>query len=121
MPDLDLGWRFYSALGLIPIVDSRPGYVRFRCPDGDSTFSLQQGESARNGTTIYFECEDLDHTISQLKSTGITFATGPTDQPWLWREAELMDPAGNRIILYHAGKNRVTPPWALPSAEPPSQ
>jgi hypothetical protein len=32
MPDLDAGWRFYSILGLRPIVDARPRYARFVCP-----------------------------------------------------------------------------------------
>src|SRR6218665_461413 len=52
MPDLDEGWRFYRALGLTPIVDSRPHYARFRCPDGDSTFSIAQGEGGCAGTHV---------------------------------------------------------------------
>ena len=117
MPDLDAGWRFYSALGLIPIVDSRPSYVRFRCPDGDSTFSLHQGQGGLSGTTIYFECDNLDGTVADLAAIGIVFATAPQDRPWLWREAELSDPGGNRIVLYFAGENRLTPPWALPPSD----
>ncbi|GAC1392503.1 MAG: hypothetical protein NVSMB31_10720 [Vulcanimicrobiaceae bacterium] len=116
MPDLDAGWRFYSALGLIPIVDSRPRYARFRCPDGDSTFSLHEGPSASGGTTIYFECDDLDDTVSSLMASGIVFNHGPVDMPWLWREAEIIDPGGNRVILYHAGKNRLMPPWVVKHA-----
>jgi len=54
MPDLDAGWRFYTTLGLNPIVDSRPRYARVRCLDGDGTFSIQQAEAAPGGTTIYF-------------------------------------------------------------------
>lgn len=115
MPDLDAGWRFYTALGLIPIVDSRPRYARFRCPDGDGTFSIQQGQAAPGGTTIYFECDDLDGTVERLKLSRIAFASGPDDKPWLWREAELHDPAGNRIVLFLAGENRLAPPWVLPS------
>jgi hypothetical protein len=34
LPDLDAGWTFYTTLGLVPIVDARPDYVRFVCPDG---------------------------------------------------------------------------------------
>ena len=37
----------------------------------------------------------------------------PRDQPWLWREAYLRDPAGNLICLYHAGENRRNPPWRI--------
>jgi catechol 2,3-dioxygenase-like lactoylglutathione lyase family enzyme len=113
MPDLDAGWNFYCTLGLKPVVDARPRYARFVCPDGDSTFSLHQGESGGNGTTVYFECENLDETVSRLSSAGLRFASGPEDKSWLWREAELSDPGGNRIILYYAGQNRIEPPWRV--------
>ena len=69
--------------------------------------------AARRST---FECDDLDGTVAQLKRDGVVFACGPDDKPWLWREAELHDPAGNRIVeLFHAGENRLTPPWVLPA------
>ncbi|WP_028004389.1 VOC family protein [Sinorhizobium meliloti] len=113
MADLDAGGRFYSTLGLKPIVDARPRYARFVCPDGDSTFSLHQGESDGGGTTIYFECENLDQTVSNLKQAGLRFVSGPEDKSWHWREAELFDPGGNRIILYYAGANRIDPPWRV--------
>ncbi len=34
-------------------------------------------------------------------------------QSWGWREAELTDPAGNRLILFDGGTNRRFPPWRL--------
>ncbi len=37
----------------------------------------------------------------------------PIDQRRLWREAYLSDPDGNTICLYHAGKNRLHPPWRI--------
>lgn len=114
LPDLDAGWDFYSKLGLTPIVDARPHYARFACPDGDSTFSLHQGEGG-GGTTVYFECDELDETVDALAGGGIAFASGPEDKRWLWREAELYDPGGNRLVLYFAGPNRMTPPWRVAS------
>ena len=113
LPDLDDGWRFYTALGLIPIVDARPRYVRFECPDGESTFSLHQGLESGGGTTVYFKCDDLVQTVASLRAKGLTFTAEPVDQTWLWREAETFDPGGNRILLYFAGKNRKDPPWRL--------
>ena len=113
MPDLDAGWHFYQLLGLVPIVDSRPRYVRFMCPEGESSFSLHQGDQGGGGTTVYFECDDLDAVYTDLIAAGVEFSTPPTDQPWLWREAELFDPGGNRVLLYHAGQNRLQPPWRL--------
>ncbi|WP_026621265.1 VOC family protein [Ensifer sp. WSM1721] len=116
MPDLEAGWRFYCKFGLKPVVDARPRYARFLCPDGDSTFSLQRGENGGGGTTIYFECEDLDATVSMLIESGLQFASGPEDKSWRWREAELVDPGGNRIVLYFAGSNRIDPPWRIGTA-----
>lgn len=97
------------------IVDSIPRYARFECPEGDSTFSLHQTEEKRKGSPvdIYFECEDLDKQAAELKSKGFEFELDPTDQSWLWREAHLRDPDGNKIILFHAGENRKNPPWRI--------
>ncbi|UGX87748.1 VOC family protein [Phyllobacterium meliloti] len=112
-PDLDMAWDFYCGLGLIPIVDSRPRYIRFLCSDGGSTFSIHQGATPGSGTTVYFELDNLDERVGQLKAAGFIFTSDPEDKRWLWREAELFDPAGNRIILYFAGRNRLDPPWRV--------
>jgi len=65
------------------------------------------------GTSIYFECENLDEHVQRLKKDGIKFELEPTDQRWLWREARLKDLDGNHLILYNAGKNRLNPPWRI--------
>ncbi|MEM9680764.1 MAG: VOC family protein [Bacteroidota bacterium] len=107
--------EFYKILGLHLIVDALPRYVRFECPDGDSTFSVHKQEALPrgHGITIYFQNEDLDDVVSKLKQKGITFTSDPEDKPWLWREAHLYDPDGNHIILYSAGENRKNPPWRI--------
>ena len=51
--------------------------------------------------------------MRRLVTAGIRFESQPRDQPWLWREAYLRDPAGNLICLYHAGENRRNPPWRI--------
>ena len=106
---------FYQRLGLRLIVDALPRYVRFECPDGESTLSLEQATERGLGPcpTVYFECERLDDTVRQLAAAGIEFDSPPTDQTWLWREARLRDPAGNSLCLYSAGRNRRFPPWRV--------
>lgn len=106
---------FYEKLGLQLIVKSLPHYARFVCPKGTSTFSLHQVEELPkgNGIWIYFEVDDVDQTVQQLQSKGIVFETLPTDQTWLWREATLKDTDNNHIIIYHAGNNRLNPPWRI--------
>lgn len=104
---------FYQTLGFTLIVDT-PHYVRFACPEGKSTFSLSlEMEDFRNGVVIYFESEKLDQWVSELQSKGVVFEHGPVDQSYLWREAVLYDPSGNKIKLYWAGENRLNPPWRV--------
>lgn len=107
--------EFYRRLGLKLIVDSIPRYARFECPVGDSTFSIHHVDSPApaGGVEIYFECDDLDSRVAELKAAGISFDIDPVDQTWKWREAHLSDPDGHRLILYHAGENRKHPPWRV--------
>jgi len=117
LPTVDLAraTEFYRALGLVQIVSSPPRYARFECPDGGATLSLHHVPSlpTQSGVVIYFECEDLDERYHSLLKRGVKFENPPTDQRWLWREAHLRDPDGNRLCLFRAGENRRFPPWRI--------
>ena len=114
--DLDRSVAFYKLLGLRQIV-ADDHYARFVCPSGDSTLSLEDRdelpESAESVISIHFETERLDALVAELEEEGVKFEQQPTDQPYLWREAVLRDPDGHRLFLYHAGVNRLDPPWRL--------
>ena len=111
--DIEQAVKFYQLLGFQLIVDS-PHYARFECPTGHATFSLSvMPESFVNGAVIYFEHENLDEWVEELKQKGIQLDQEPTDQSYLWREAVLHDPSGNKIKLYWAGENRLNPPWRV--------
>ena len=99
--DYDAAVRFYRDLGLTQIVDSPPRYARFEAGNG-ATFSIHRSDSFEPcpDAVIYFEVDDVDATVGRLKD-------------WLWREAYLCDPSGNRLCIYHAGENRRHPPWRL--------
>lgn len=107
--------EFYRKLGLRLIVDSPPRYARFETPAGNSTLSIHaEGKPVGEPeTVIYFEVEDVDARVTELEERGLVFESQPVDQNWLWREAYLRDPAGNRICIFHAGKNRLHPPWRV--------
>ena len=117
IPSLDVvkATEFYKKLGLLLIVDALPRYVRFECPDGNSTFSIHKVNTLPkgDGITIYFEDDNLDELVKQLQQKGIIFTSEAEDKNWLWREAHLNDLDGNHIILYKAGKNRTNPPWRI--------
>ena len=111
--DIPTAVKFYLKLGFTQIVDS-PHYARFSCENGDSTFSLiHTAEKFTNGAVIYFESDDLDAWVEQLQTRGIHFEQLPTEESYLWREAIIKDPSGNKIKLYYAGENRLNPPWRV--------
>jgi catechol 2,3-dioxygenase-like lactoylglutathione lyase family enzyme len=69
--DVAASIEFYKKLGLKLIVDSAPRYVRFECPDGDATFSVHHTEKPiESETVVYFECDDLEERVEQLKPLG---------------------------------------------------
>lgn len=107
--------EFFQKLGLKLIVDYLPRYARLECPDGDSTLSVHVADDVvvTNNVVLYFECQDLDKTVDELKSKGLSFDEDPADRDWLWRQAYLKDPNGNKICLFYAGENRKNLPWRV--------
>ena len=65
------------------------------------------------GTMEGVESITLDEWVAELKENGIEFDQDPKDEKYLWREAVLHDPSGNKIKLYWAGENRLNPPWRV--------
>ena len=110
---------FYKLLGLRLIVDAPPRYARFEFPAGDggepSTLSIEQVDGWKGGDwpEIWFESDRLDELVAELKQAGVAIELDPVTTSYLWREAVVRDPAGNRIKLYHAGENRRFPPWRV--------
>jgi predicted enzyme related to lactoylglutathione lyase len=111
--DMESATAFYRGMGFLQIVDT-PHYARFECTEGNSTFSLSlESAPAPHGCVIYFECETLDDLVQDLSARGYDFEQLPADMSYLWREAILRDPSGNKIKLYRAGENRLNPPWRV--------
>lgn len=111
--NIETSVSFYKLLGFQLIVHS-PHYARFIVPANQATFSIHIADVVpASDTMIYFECDDVDATHAQLASKGIVFDTPPTDKDWLWRETYFADPDGNKLCLYHAGDNRLNPPWRI--------
>jgi len=117
--DMPASMSFYQNLGLILIVDSAPRYVRFEFPastDGGAPATLSMHNAPADWSPqvhspiIYFELDDLDAFITEKALSPLAPAQ---DKSYLWREADILDPAGNKIRLYQAGKNRRFPPWRV--------
>jgi predicted enzyme related to lactoylglutathione lyase len=112
--DVAVSVAFYQRMGFTLIVKA-PHYARFKSTVGEATFSVHHVDvlAEPSKTILYFECAALDRTVAELKAKGLQFAQEPRDEPWLWREARLVDPSGNVLCLYHAGVNRLDPPWRV--------
>ena len=111
--DMQQAVTFYLTMGFTQIVDT-PHYARFSCPEGEATFSLSLDKQASSGgAVIYFEHEHLDELVHTLIERGIEFEQLPTEQRYLWKEAIVRDPSGNKIKLFWAGENRLNPPWKV--------
>lgn len=112
--DIRASVDFYRAMGFELLVEDAH-YARFKATAGDATFSLHAavGASDGPGAVVYFECDALDEQVARLQAKGVAFTQAPRDEPWLWREARLVDPSGNVLCLYHAGVNRLDPPWRI--------
>jgi hydroxymethylpyrimidine/phosphomethylpyrimidine kinase len=110
--NLDTSIAFYERLGFILIVKS-DHYARLENEEDDSTLSLEVRAAHGDGAHLYFECDDLDDLVAELKAKGVAFDSGPEEKRWKWREAWLRDPAGNRLCLFLAGETRRFPPWRI--------
>ena len=117
--DLERSKAFYSALGLVQLVDTPPRYARFTMPEGDSTLSVEvdAAVSATPGAAqVFFECADVDAAYAAARANGLAFYQEPTDMFYLWREARLRDPDGHDIRLYTQNQPNVPldPAWKIP-------
>ena len=110
---------FYERLGLTLIVDSAPRYARFEFPvleDGyaPATLSLHGVKAGWTAPPdwplIYFEVDDV---AGFLEDTNLTPINPPEIKSYLWEEADILDPSGNRIRIYKAGNARRFPPWRI--------
>ena len=118
LPALDVSESvaFYKRMGFELIVEA-PHYARFKCPQGEASFSVHRVEALPppSEVVVYFEDATLDQTVKELQARGVRFTQEPRDEPWLWREARTQDPSGNIICLYWAGESRLHPPWRVAS------
>lgn len=108
---------FYRALGLVQIVDAPPRYARFEMPGGaaaPSTLSIEVVTGERAGAAeIFLHCDDVDADHAAAVARGVVFDHPPRDEDYLWRRTMARDPAGNRIVLFHAGTSQRFPPWRI--------
>jgi len=110
--DIEKANHFYLTLGFTQIVKTAH-YSRFECANTATLSLVLTDDTFSNGAVIYFESEELEKWVASLKAKGIEFDTEIIERRYLWHEAKLTDPSRNKIKLYRAGENRLTPPWRV--------
>ena len=114
--DFERSKAFYKGLGLIQIVDTPPRYARFKCPDGDETFSIEVTGKPPAPDGVGHPVGGVvvgDERAAALAAQGCAFTQPPTVMFYKWREAHLRDPDGYDVRLYRAGSYRLDPPWKI--------
>lgn len=61
-----------------PFTDTGGGWLIFDLPEGD----LGCHPAERSSHAISFYCDDIYKTVEELKSRGVEFTTGISDQEW---------------------------------------
>lgn len=120
--DVPRSRAFYLAMGFRLIVDENH-YCRFLTrldeSEGDETLSIEHhagplAPAAKLGLEFPTP-EALDAYVAGLVQSGLEIADGPEDRSWLWRDARLVDPDGHEWMLFFAGRNKLNPPWRVPT------
>ena len=70
--DLERAKRFFSEQLALPILDETPFAIRFGAGKGTQV-SVRRGQPNVGQTVGHFEVDDLEATMRDLSSTGVTF------------------------------------------------
>lgn len=101
--DIKRARAFYEGvLGFKPTMESAGGmWVEYDI--GTATFGIgcygDVWKPSKDGTSVAFEVDDLDRTMTELKDKGVVVAMDVTDTP-VCRFGIICDPDGNRILIH---------------------
>ena len=86
---------FADVLGQ-PHVDAGGGWLIFKIPPAELAVHPADGPV---GHELYFMCDDLDVTMSDLRAKGVEFAEGVSEERW-GRLTRFRLPGGSEVGLY---------------------
>jgi catechol 2,3-dioxygenase-like lactoylglutathione lyase family enzyme len=86
---------FRDTLGL-PSVDAGQGWLIFALPPAEVAAHPSEGESRHE---LYLMCDDIHATVEELRSKGVVFTRGISDEGWGLLTA-LEVPGGGELGLY---------------------
>jgi len=93
-PEADRAF-FADVLGQ-PHVDAGGGWLIFTLPPAELAVHPSDGPT---GHELYFMCDDLDDTMTELKAKGVDFTGGVSDERW-GRLTRFRLPGGGVVGMY---------------------
>jgi catechol 2,3-dioxygenase-like lactoylglutathione lyase family enzyme len=94
--DAEADRAFFSEVLGQPHVDAGGGWLIFKIPPAELAVHPSDG-SDRN--ELYFMCDDLGATMSQLQSEGVDFSHGVSEERW-GRLTRFRLPGGGEVGMY---------------------
>ena len=100
--DAERARQFYQeTLELTPATSAMGGaWVEYEL--GGTTIGVgchPSWQPSRDGTTVAFEVDDIDATISKLKGRDVAFDMEKMETPVCWM-AQFRDPDGNKLVVH---------------------
>src|SRR6478735_2211467 len=93
-PEADRAF-FAEVLGQ-PHVDAGGGWLIFKLPPAELAVHPTDGPS---GHELYFMCDDLEATMSDLQDKGVEFVAGVSEERW-GRLTRFRLPSGGEVGMY---------------------
>ena len=96
--DADADRAFLQELLPLPTVDAGGGWTILQLPPGEVAVHPAETSGA---VELYLVCDDIDETVAELGTRGVTFEGPVSDQGW-GRLASIRLPGGGQLGIYEA-------------------
>jgi catechol 2,3-dioxygenase-like lactoylglutathione lyase family enzyme len=95
--DADVDRAFFKDVLGLGSVDAGGGWLIFALPPAE--LAVHPAEPGKPGQELYLLCEDIDNTVAELESKGVTVERPFYDQDW-GRLAFIRLPGGGKLGIY---------------------
>jgi catechol 2,3-dioxygenase-like lactoylglutathione lyase family enzyme len=94
--DADADRRFFAEVLRLPNVDAGGGWLIFELPPAELAMHPAEGPASHE---LYFMCDDVDATITELRALGVEFTQEITEERW-GRLTRFRLPGGSEVGMY---------------------
>jgi catechol 2,3-dioxygenase-like lactoylglutathione lyase family enzyme len=97
--DAEAARAFFRDTLNLPFADAGHGWLIFALPPAELAFHPADSPARDGSHQLYLMCDDLNATIAELKSKGVEFTRGITQERWGSLTA-LRVPGAGELFLY---------------------